>query len=274
MTTKHLLFSWLRPFIITSICLLLLSAKSGEQFPPIQNSTFQQGEYLKFRIHYGFITAGYASLEIKPELVEKNGRQCMHVVGNGWSTPTFDHVFKIRDKYETYIDEASLQSVHFKCKIEEGSFSHYHEAKFDREHNKVTHIQPKKDDADFDVPEGIQDVLSAFFYARASNDHTQLTEGQSISLRNFHSRKMYGLSATLMKREKLKVGGRKYNALKFSLNVDDAGMVTDGSKIHFWMSDDKNKIPLRIKADLMVGSLKIDLEEAKGLRNELSSLVK
>ena len=33
-----------------------------------------------------------------------------------------------------------------------------------------------------------------------------------------------------------------------------------------WISDDDNKIPLRIQADLLVGSIKADLESYKGVR--------
>jgi hypothetical protein len=78
----------------------------------------------------------------------------------------------------------------------------------------------------------------------------------------------------MVKRERIKVEGEKYNAIKFKLNVKESGMITDGGKITFWISDDENKIPLRIKADLLVGSLKIDLEEAKGLRNAMTSMIK
>ncbi|MEZ4852555.1 MAG: DUF3108 domain-containing protein [Bacteroidia bacterium] len=39
-----------------------------------------------------------------------------------------------------------------------------------------------------------------------------------------------------------------------SLLIEEAGMITDGSKIVFWISDDANKIPLRIESDLAIGS--------------------
>jgi hypothetical protein len=247
---------------------------SGAEAPPVKNTTCQQGEYLKFRLHYGFITAGHAALEVKPGLIEKNGRQCLHVVGTGWSTPTFDHVFRIRDKYETFIDTHSLTTVHFNCKIEEGKFKHYHEVLFDQEEHTATRLEPNRPASTYSVPEGIQDVLSAFFYARATNNQRELEPGDRISLRNYHDRKTFGLWATMVKRERIKVEGEKYNAIKFKLNVKESGMITDGGKITFWISDDENKIPLRIKADLLVGSLKIDLEEAKGLRNAMTSMIK
>jgi hypothetical protein len=39
-----------------------------------------------------------------------------------------------------------------------------------------------------------------------------------------------------------------------------------------WISDDENKIPLRIKASLAVGSLKADLDEYKGLSHPLNKI--
>ena len=41
-----------------------------------------------------------------------------------------------------------------------------------------------------------------------------------------------------------------------------------------WISDDENKVPLRIKASLAVGSLKADLEEVKGLSHPLKVIKK
>jgi hypothetical protein len=36
-----------------------------------------------------------------------------------------------------------------------------------------------------------------------------------------------------------------------------------------WISDDENKIPIRLKASLAVGSLKADIESFKGLKTPL-----
>jgi hypothetical protein len=41
-----------------------------------------------------------------------------------------------------------------------------------------------------------------------------------------------------------------------------------------WVSDDLNKIPIRVKANIMVGSVKVDLTDYSGLKNSFTSLVK
>ncbi|RME15060.1 MAG: DUF3108 domain-containing protein, partial [Bacteroidetes bacterium] len=76
--------------------------------PSKTNFAFKEGEVLSYRVHYGFIDAGVAIIEVKPEIEEIGGRKVYHVVGNGYSKGTFDFFFKVRDRYESYIDKDAL----------------------------------------------------------------------------------------------------------------------------------------------------------------------
>ena len=254
---------------IWTILLLSMSAWPGQ----IDNTTFVKGEFIKLRIHYGPITAGFATLEVMPETKKIRGKNCLHIVGKGYTIPTFDVFYKVRDQYETYMDENTLLSMRFNRHIREGKFESYTETHFDQDKQKARYINPKKREIFYDVPVGIQDVISAFYYARAKYNHTQLKIGDRISLRNFIDRKTVALEAELLDREIIKIDGKKYKALKMSLLIEEAGMITDGSKIEFWISDDANKIPLRIESDLAIGSLKADLIETQNLLNPFDALV-
>jgi hypothetical protein len=239
----------------------------------VENRTFQPGEFLKFRIHYGFVTAGFASLEVMPEQHILQDRPCLKIVGLGYTHPGFDWVFKVRDRYETFVDEERLLSLRFNRHIREGGFESYTETYFDHETQTASYINEWKKVTEYKVPVGIQDVISAFYYARSTHDAYQLKIGDQISLRNFLDRKTFDLQARLVEREVIKVDGVSFRALKFNLLVEDAGLVTDGSRIHFWISEDDNKIPLRIESDLAIGSLKADLVEWKGLRHPFEAKV-
>ena len=100
-----------------------------------------------------------------------------------------------------------------------------------------------------------------------------LQPGDRFPLRNFIDRKTFGLEAELIERETIKVEGQKYKALHMKLLIEEAGLITDGSKIEFWISDDANKIPLRIQSDLAIGSLKADLIETRGLRHPFEAAI-
>lgn len=247
--------------------------KGGEgDLPVVDNQTFQQGEFLKYRIHYGFITAGFATLEVMPDKHLLQNRVCWHIVGKGYTHPGYDWIYKIRDQYETFIDQESLLSWRFNRHIQEGSFEHYSETYFNHYTHKAEYINEWKQISVYDVPANIQDVISAFYYARTTHEADEMEAGDKISLRNFLDQKTFDLEAEMLERDTVKIGGSVYKALKFNLLIEEAGLITDGSKIQFWISDDKNKVPLRIKSDLMIGSLKADLIEWDNLMYELKPL--
>ena len=261
-----------------SLCLLLLlagivQAQDSYQLRNIENRTFQKGEFLKFRVHYGMITAGFATMEVAPHSVWEQGRRCHHIVFKGYTSPTFDVFYKVRDKYESFFDEEALFSWRFNRYIEEGSFTSYTETHFNHGDGKARYIDNKKRTTFYDIPLNIQDVISAFYFARTRYDHRSLKIGDRISMKNFIDRKTFQLEAKLVKREEIKVEGIRYKAMKFDLLIEEAGMITDGSSIQFWISDDDNKIPLRISSELMIGSVKADLMEHKNLRHPLSAKV-
>lgn len=258
---------------ITLALLLIAWTQDSADFRKVQNDTFGKGEFLQFRIHYGIITAGYATLKVADYYSYLNGRKCFHVVGRGQTSSAFDWFYTVRDQYESYIDTEALIPWHFKRHIREGSFESYTETRFDHSNGQANYTNNKKVVIPFEVPENIQDVISAYYYARTVYDNEQIQPGDRISLRNFIDRKTFNLQAEMVGREVIKVNGQKYRAIKMDVLIEDAGMITDGSTISFWASDDKNKIPLRVDSELMIGSIKADLVEYANLMHPLSSKV-
>lgn len=233
---------------------------------------FQKGEFLEYRIHWGAINAGIASLEVsgKTELI--NGRKCFHVICKGYSTGSVDALYKVRDTYESFIDEETLVSRRFNRDIQEGGYKSYREVFFDQENQMAyEHNISKGKVKTFKVPANIQDVISTFYYARSNYDHSKLQPGDKISLKNFIDEKTFNLEAIVLKKEKIKIGKDEYNAIRMKIAVEEAGLMTDGSKITFWVSDDKNLIPLSFRSKLFIGSLRADLISVKNLRHPFIS---
>lgn len=240
--------------------------------PKVVNNTFTKGEFLKYRMHYGIVTAGYATVEVKNETQTVSGRKCHHVIGKGVTNSTYDWIFKIRDTYETYIDEETLVPWKFVRDIQEGDFRSYTITQFDQNQNKAYYIDEQSKVTTYQVPPGIQDVISCFYSSRIK-DQNGLKPGDKIPMTNFLDRKVFNLNAQFLKRETIVVDGVSYKGLKMKLLIDEAGMVTDNSTIHFWLSDDDNKIPLRIETELKIGSIKADLIEYKNLKNPFSAKI-
>src|SRR5260370_15828319 len=105
--TIFALWRKMKKIIIAFFLLIVFTAYSSEgqkELRTIENKAFKPGEVLKFRLHYGFIDAGEASLQVMPDLQNLGGRDCYHIVGTGQSVGPFDWFFKVRDRYETFID--------------------------------------------------------------------------------------------------------------------------------------------------------------------------
>ncbi|NNG09175.1 MAG: DUF3108 domain-containing protein, partial [Arenibacter sp.] len=144
-------------------------------------STFKPGEWLKFRIHYGFLNASYATLQVNS--ANLNGVPVYHVVGNGKTTGFASIFFKVDDTYESYFDKKDGRPYKFIRKINEGGYTKDIEVNFD--YNKdIAVLNDKKKDKKFNftIQEGIQDLVSAFYFLRNNYEVEDLVEGKSIEL--------------------------------------------------------------------------------------------
>ena len=78
-------------------------AQKIDEFRKVENNAFRDGEKLTFDVKYGFVTAGIATFEI-PKIKKISGRDAYHITFEVNTVPTFDNFFKVRDRYETYLD--------------------------------------------------------------------------------------------------------------------------------------------------------------------------
>ena len=148
-----------------------------KELPIKKNEAFKEGEILSFRLHYGIMDAGAIVMEVKPELINVSGRQVYHIVGNGYTKGSFDWFFKVRDRYETFIDKDALLPWMFVRRVNEGGYITNQDYSFNHYTNKVDVGNGEK----VDVPEGTQDMISAFYAAR-NLDITNAKEGDVFTI--------------------------------------------------------------------------------------------
>jgi hypothetical protein len=230
-------------------------------------NAFQVGEKLLFDINYGIITAGYAEMNI-PQLDTVLGTTTYKVEFKVRSTPTFDFFFEVRDRYETYLDTATIVPWRFEQHIKEGKFKRDYSAIFDQEH----HIA-KTDEGDFPIPEYVHDIMSAFYYARTI-DFTGFKIGQKVNLQNFFKGKTNPLAIKYLGKQKIDVDAGTFNCIIVEPLVKEGGLFKSEGRILIWLSDDKNKIPVKVNTKVIVGSMDAELREYSGIRNEMKAKVK
>lgn len=241
---------------------LVSSQGTIEGLPNKSNTAFKQGEILSYRLHYGAINAGVAILEVKPELLEVSGRKVMHIVANGYTNGAADWFFKVRDRYETYMDKDAMVPWLFVRRVDEGGFKFSQDYSFNHYTKKVDVGNGEK----FDVPPSIQDMVSAFYAAR-SLDLSNAKPGDLFSLDCFVDKEIWPLKIKFIGRETIKTDIGKYKCLRFRPVVQKGRVFKHEEDLNVWISDDKNHIPMRVQANVIIGSIKMDITEAKNLAN-------
>jgi len=227
---------------------------------------FSGGEYLKFRVHYGIINAGYATLEVKEEIL--SGNPVYHLIGKGYSTGMTKFFFNVEDVYESYVDKDTRNPDRFVRKIDEGGYTKNQEGFFNQKTNKVLVKDYKhKTEKTFDFSKNTQDILSSFYYLRNYPNINKMKVGDSVIIDMFFDNESTKFKLKLVGREDIKTKFGIVSSMIFRPLVQSGRIFKEEESLTVWISDDYNKIPLRIKANLLVGSLKADLEEYKGLNN-------
>lgn len=229
-----------------------------------QKQAYSDGEWFKFRVHYGFVTAGYATLEVKDATYK--GRKTHHVKGFGETVGVSKWFFKVRDDYQSYIDRESDLPLHFVRDIYEGGYTKDIRVDFNHRIHKATVKDRKKDETKiFSIEKNTQDMISAFYYLRNHVDVNTIKEGDMIEMNMFFDDENFKFQMKFLRREELSTKFGKASTLVFRPYVQSGRVFREQESLTVWISDDENKIPLLIKAELAVGSLKASLLEYKGL---------
>lgn len=236
-------------------------------------SAFKPGEWLKFRVHYGFLNASYATLHLINDMVDSI--PVYHVVGKGRTTGFASLFFKVDDTYESYFDIEDGKPYRFVRKLYEGGYTKDVEINFD--HSKdVAILNDKKNDKklNFTLQDSVQDLISAFYYLRNNYEFDDLVQGEALELKVLYDRDgIYRFKLKYLGKEVLKTKFGKVECLKFQPLVQSGRVFKEQESLALWVSNDKNKIPIRIKANLVVGAISADLDGFNGLKHQFKIIM-
>jgi hypothetical protein len=248
----------MKPFAWMAVAIPLLTQAQT------RNTAFQDGEKLTSRVHYGFVDAGTAELELKQDNKMLGNIAVYHAVGIGHTNRTFDWFFKVRDRYETYIDRTTLNPVLFIRKVDEGGYKINQNQIYQQKQNNVI-----SDGKNMKVPDNIQDMLSAFYYAR-NIDYSNAAVGQVFTITTFVDNEIFPLKIRFVGKEVIDSDIGEIRCLKFHPVIQKGRVFKNEDDLNMYISDDANRIPIRVEAKLLVGSVRMDLKRFENVRNPLS----
>src|SRR6185295_15922790 len=151
------------PFALALFSFTATNERPQDNFCGTRNVSFNVGEEISLTVYYAvagiYVNAGTATFTSTLETL--NNRSVYHIVGEGNTNSSYDWIYKVRDKYETYIDTATMQSLKFVRNVNEGGYKKFQNVTFNKAANTAV-----TGDGVFKVPACVQDVVSAVFYAR------------------------------------------------------------------------------------------------------------
>lgn len=254
--------------LMAGFCSLSFTSKINDNCK-MKNSAFKADEEVKMKIFYStlgmYVGAGEAIFT--SSLERYNGKPVYHFIGTGSTYSFFDGFFKVRDKYESYVDTSNLLPIKFVRNIDEGGYKKYNNVTFNQEANSAVSTNGV-----FKVTDCIQDVVSAVYYAR-NIDFNQYKPEDKIPFDMFLDDEVYHLYIRYMGKETIKTRYGKFNAIKIRPLLVKGTIFEGGEKMTAWLSDDPNHLLLRVDSPIAVGSIKVDMMSYKNLRHPLTSLI-
>jgi hypothetical protein len=242
-----------------------------EDFPVIENIPFEAGEEIQYKIYYSFITVGKGQIKVHKNPFKINNRGAYKVDVIAKTTGMVDWVAKIDDHWGGYIDTASLvphQAYRF---IKEGGYRKDEIVNYDH-NSQMLEVKSmgKSDDTFrepmyFQFPPQIRDLISGFAYFR-SVDFTVLMPNDTIKVPAFFEDTFYNLEIIYLGDETLDLPIGKVRAHTVTPGMPETKIFDGENSIKAWFSADKNKIPLKINAELTVGSGGLEITSFRNIK--------
>ena len=246
--------------IIVLIFLFLSNFSIGQD-----QSAYKSGEWLSFKMSYsGWLKAGKATLK----LTEDKLSELYHVKAIGKTTGPIKWFFKVEDYYQSYFSNKSGLPKKFIRKINEGGHTKNLTIDFDQISNKAIVNNIKKSSVkEFRTKANVHDMLSVFYFLRNNYNLDQIKKAKDLSVDMFFDSENYEFKMKFLGIETINTKFGKIKCIKLRPFVQSGRVFKEKESLTLWISADKNKIPIRIKADLVVGSIRVDLDEFSGLNH-------
>jgi len=225
-----------------------------------QQQVFKPGETLQYEMSYGWVKGGEASLSLSE--VNFYGKNAYHVLAVGKTTGLAHTIFNVRDVYESYFDPSSGRPFKSIMNLKEGKYRNYNEVYYNHDNKTLVSKKSGKKELKTDV----FDIVSAFYHLRRSLNNLEI--GQNVTIHTYFHDEPWDLVVRFKGYETIKTDLGKIRCMKFKPVVEE-GTFESEDALDIWISADDNRIPIRVRMKLFVGSFKTDLTGYTGLTHPI-----
>ncbi|MFC5284195.1 DUF3108 domain-containing protein [Pedobacter alpinus] len=257
----------MRKHILTLILIAFVFGNGFSQtIDYLDKSAFKAGETIKYKLKYGFFTAAEATIQVLATDVKLNNKPTYHLLVQGQTSGSFDVFYKVRNRYDSYIDKDNYSPYLYTENVRENKYTRNDKARFYQNEKKVVATK-----GTFKSPVNQTfDLVSAYYFTR-NLDLKGIKVGDKIVLNYFLDDEVTPLTIEYFGKEIIKTNLGQIACLKFSPSIRPGRVFKKDSRLFLWISDDANRIPVKAQAEVLVGSINMEISSASGLVKPLNT---
>ncbi len=244
-----------------------------------QISSFQPGEKIKFKAFYHLLWDTYAA-DVQFSVSQKTYQDEPVYFFNaaGSTIKKFDRIFKVCDSLQSYVSMHTFNPIWARRETSEGDYFAKENYKLVPAGTKIyTEVQnsdhPYKHDS-LNASGCVFDVLTLVYYCRTI-DFSQYKKNDKIPVNLVVDGSIFHIYIRYRKKEVVKnrIDNKKYRCTVLSVLCLPGSIFNGGENLKIWVTDDENKIPVKIQANIQVGTVFGYVSEMQGLRHKVNAIV-
>ncbi|MDH5399172.1 MAG: DUF3108 domain-containing protein [Cyclobacteriaceae bacterium] len=242
------------------------------RYEEVVNNSFGKGERLTFKVSFGWFTVGKGLVVIKDNYYRINHRDCFKVDVYGKTSGLIDWVAEVDDHWAAYIDTASLVTHMTYRNIKEGNYRKNEVVKFDHVTDMIEvkvlnrNTGAYKEPNYYKAPNNVRDMIAGIMYLRVV-DFSNHAIGDTLKVSGFFEDTFYNMKVIYAKKEVIKTKVGRFNTIKLVPVMPENSLFDGENSIAAWISDDENKIPVKVEAEMFIGHAGVEIIEFEGLKN-------
>jgi hypothetical protein len=257
-------------FVALAACLAAVSVAAQSRTPPRQSAAapkremtvpFHVGEVLEFDVGWSsYVTAGTATISVKEKKSSYNS-VAYYVVAEGRPTPLVSKLYTLYYKADTLIDAYTLLPQRGSLYVEEGKRHRVKTTMFDQAAKRATYAVQTATHTEktFAIPAFTQDALSALYVLRS----IPMKPSDKFNMPVTDAGDVYKVQMQVGAVEPIQTGIGTINGSRITPIVTPPAGVTAPRGVTMWISDDARRLPLKIEAQLAVGTFTVTLRSVR-----------
>ncbi len=220
-----------------------------------------------------WVSAGKARFIVKDSTFKN--KPCYYIEGKGRSLKSYDWFFKVRDKYASFISKSNMKPYFFQRRVREGDFSLDYDYEFNFKKLKAFVKEKRKslkNNDTININQCSFDIMTAVYLSR-SISFKEMSYNDSVNLDILLDKELFDL-AIEYKGEKIITtqNEKKINCIHFQIKLIEGTIFKGNEKMDVFVSNDENKIPFFVEAEIIVGSIRAYAKSIKGTKSPIKYL--